>query len=135
VFKEKDKLESHIHSFKLQKAEFDLKNNNFQQHYNKHLNQVNKLQNEKVIFNHEKEVFFNLNMMINGSRIFNSFNQTDEKITDLNNNISINNLTLPTAAISYSTTSLNLQNLKSIKGSLELRKEVMSEIPRQSNDD
>jgi hypothetical protein len=125
LFKEKDKLESHIKTFKLQKAEFDLKNNNFLKHYNKHLNQVNKLQNEKIIFNHDKEIFYNLNMMINGGIMFNNEDKPDH-----GGNISLNNLTLPTTAVSYSTNSINMNNIKSIKSSIELRKEVMSEIPR-----
>jgi hypothetical protein len=102
------------------------------QHYTKHQNQVDKLQGERQIFNHEKEIFYNLNLMFNGGKLYSMFNAADEKINEMNNKISMNNITLPTAAVSYSTGSLYINNLKSIsqKGSIELR---MSDIPNSSH--
>jgi hypothetical protein len=131
VLKEKEKLESHIKTYKQQKAEFDAKNTNFMQHYTRHLNEVNKIGSDRQLLGHEKEIFYNLNLMINGAKLVNP--APDDKIIDNvgNNKISLGNITLPTtAAVSCSTNSLYINGLKSMsqKGSLELRKEVMSDI-------
>jgi hypothetical protein len=62
-------------------------------------NDVSKLNAEREILNHDKDVFLKVNFMLNSNIMLNNFNQSDEKVKDINKKVSINtqgNVTLPT---------------------------------------
>jgi hypothetical protein len=124
IIKEKDKLENHIKVYKQQKTEFDTKKLNFYSQLTKHQNEVNKFNCEKEIFDFQKQLFFNLNLMINNNKIINLSNDKASKCSIANNITS-------TAPVSNNS-SVNIINIKSQKGSMEMKKDLFLE-PFHSN--
>jgi hypothetical protein len=119
IAKEKDKLESHIKVYKQQKTEFDTKKADFYAQLTKHQNEVNKLNCEKHIFDFQKQLFLNLNIMVNSNKIINFSNDKVSKPHIANNIIS-------TAPVSNNS-SINIINIKSQKGSMDMKKELFLE--------
>lgn len=139
VFKERDKLELHIKTFKSQKAEHDHKHNLLTQQYIK-LNMLkDKLNKEKEIANYENTINSQLNFVLSNNAkmsIFNNNNNNknshykDEKLAEINHKkISSNNMTnitLPTSNVTNSWSSNNNNNnikLNSHKSSVDYKKD------------
>ncbi len=116
IIKEKDKLENHIKLYKQQRSEFDTKKVNFYSQLTKHQNEVNKLNCERDIFDYQKQLFFNLNIMINSNKIISMPSDKASKGSIFNNITS-------TAPVSNNS-SVNIVNIKSQKGSMEMKKDL-----------
>ncbi len=85
LFREKEKLEGHIKLFKSSKSDFENKQNHMVNNFQKFNNELLKFKREKEIFNFEKNMFFNLNLLLDAPKFID--NCYDIKKFNENNNI------------------------------------------------
>ncbi len=136
--KEKEKLEHHIRLFKGQKTDFENKSHLLNQNFSKLQTDLNKFHEEKELFNFEKKLIMNLNLMLYSGRNLSNMNFPEEKISEVNHKLSINNLTLPnTTGLTNMTNSsgslkgnLGKRYTHSNNGSQVIKKEVVIENPQ-----
>jgi hypothetical protein len=136
--KEKEKLEQHIRLFKGQKTDFENKSHILNQNYSKLQTDLNKFIQEKELFNFEKKLVMNLNLMLHSGKNLSNMNFPEEKISEVNHKLSINNLTLPNTTgitnVTNSSGSLKGNLIKryahSNNGSQVIKKEVVLENPQ-----
>lgn len=118
------------------------------QNFSKLQANLNKFQQEKELFNFEKKFVLNLNLMLGVGKNLSNLNFPEEKINEVNQKLSINNLTLPnTTGLTNITNSsgslkINLPNTEnqtkryqshSSTNSMSFKKEVVLENPQNFN--